>query len=459
MPLGAWIPQIRAGAQQAGEAFVVCNDYRRGDFKPYIFRTTNYGASWERLADEKKITGYALCMIQDPVVPQLLFVGTEQGLWISLDNGKTFAQWKNGYPSVSTYDLAIQEREADLCIATFGRAIYILDDIRPLRHLARKGGAKPARRLTVFEPPVAYQANERNAEGYDYSSWGLFEGENRPRGAALSYFIQKAADSTKRAGKPTADSAKKAGDSVYVYIYSEQRRLIRTLRYKADSGLQRVYWGFDMKGVRMPGSVKPKPGEEERRGRAVFPGNFTLLFSYAGETDSVTLVVKPDPVLQPSRTVYDAQTTALERIQKSVARLVAVTDRLTEAEETIARVESAIKHLETPEADTLRKQGKAMTDSIKQLRNFVMGKTQEKQGYGTPYQLTANRKVMEIRRNILGNEKIPDEQEYRQIEAAETLTAAAVEKVNRYFDQRWSRYQQLVESMNFSLFKTMGPIE
>ncbi len=459
MPAGAWIPQIRAGVHQAGEAFVVCNDYRRGDFKPYIFRTTNFGATWERLVDEKKVNGYALCMIQDPVVPQLLFVGTEQGLWISLDNGKTFAQWKNGYPSVSTYDLAIQEREADLCIATFGRAIYILDDIRPLRQLARKGGAQPARRITVFEPPVAYQANDRNAEGYDYSSWGLYEGENRPRGASFSYFIQPAADSVKAVGKQKADSVKKTGDSVYVYIYNDQRSLLRTLRYKADSGLQRKYWGFEMKGFRMPGSVKPKPGDEERGGRQVFPGSFRMIFSYAGETDSVMLVVKPDPVLQPSRAVYDAQTAALDRIYKSVNRLVAITDRLTEAEETINRVEAAVKHLETPEADSLRKQGKAMADSIKQLRHFVMGKPQEKQGYGTPYQLTANRKLMEIRRVVTGMEKIPDEQEFRQIEAAEKLTDAAVEKVNRYFDQDWSRYRKMVESVNFSLFKPMGLIE
>jgi len=459
MPAGAWIPQIRASVHNAGEAFVVCNDYRRGNFKPYIFRTNNYGATWERLVDEKKVNGYALCMIQDPVVPQLIFVGTEHGLWVSLDNGKNFSQWKNGYPSVSTYDLTIQEREADLCIATFGRAIYILDDIRPLRHLARAGGSPPTRRLTVFEPPAAIQAYDRNPDGYDYSSWGLFEGENRSRGASFSYLLQPKSATSITNDSAKKDSMNKLTDSVYIGIYNDQHQLIRTLRYKADSGLQRKQWGFEMKGLRIPGSTKPKPGGEEPGGRLVFPGYYTLVLNYAGETDSIKLLVKPDPLLQPSRAVYDAKTVALEKLHKSIDRVVAITDRLTEAEETISRVEVSLKHLETAEADSLRKQGKVMSDSLKQLRHYVMGKPQEKQGYGSPYQLTVNGQLMSTRRQILGKEKKPDEEEYNQIAMGELLTEQAVERVNRFFEKDWSHYRKQVDSMDFSLFKTMGPIE
>jgi photosystem II stability/assembly factor-like uncharacterized protein len=131
LPADCWVPQIKASAHNAGEAFVVANDYRRGDMKPYIFRTTDYGKTWTRLVDENKVKGYALCVQQDVVEPNLIFVGTENGLWISFDNGNSFEQFKNGYPSVSTYDFAIQEREADLVIATFGRALWVLDDIRP----------------------------------------------------------------------------------------------------------------------------------------------------------------------------------------------------------------------------------------------------------------------------------------------------------------------------------------
>ncbi|MDP3667875.1 MAG: hypothetical protein Q8R50_14420, partial [Sediminibacterium sp.] len=234
MPLGAWIPQIRASRYQAGEAFVIANDYRRGDLKPYIFRTTDFGKTWARVVDEKKVTGYALCLIQDPEEPNLIFVGTEQGLWISLDNGNNFQQFKNGYPSVSTYDLAIQEREADLVIATFGRALWILDDIRPLRKIAAGKGQVFTKKITAFEAPQAYQANIKNPSGIEYSIWGSYEGENRRTGAAISFFInQTGADTGKN----------KLADTASVKIYDAGDVLVRTLRTKADSGFNRFYWG------------------------------------------------------------------------------------------------------------------------------------------------------------------------------------------------------------------------
>ena len=187
MPVGAWIPQVRASRHIPGEVFIVVNDYRRGDFKPYIFRTADYGKTWNNIVDEKKVRGYALCVIQDPVESNLIFAGTEHGLWVSLDNGKTFEQWTNGYPSVSTYDLAIQERESDLAIATFGRALWILDDIRPLRKIAvTKSLTKP---VNIFPPPDAYQAQYVAAPGYDWSTLGLWDAENRRRGAGVSYFV------------------------------------------------------------------------------------------------------------------------------------------------------------------------------------------------------------------------------------------------------------------------------
>jgi photosystem II stability/assembly factor-like uncharacterized protein len=135
LPQFCWIQQVKTNKFNAGEAVIVANQYRLGDMAPYIFRTLDYGKTWTRLVDDKKVKGYALCYLQDPTEPNLLFVGTEQGLWVSLDGGNSFQQFKNGYPSVSTYDLAIQEREADLAIATFGRSCIHIDDIRRIREL------------------------------------------------------------------------------------------------------------------------------------------------------------------------------------------------------------------------------------------------------------------------------------------------------------------------------------
>ncbi len=450
MPDGAWIPQIKAGRHNAAEAFIVCNDYRRGDFKPYIFRTRNYGQTWERMLDETKVKGYALCMIQDPVEPNLIFAGTEQGLWVSFDNGISFQQWKNNYPSVSTYDLAIQEREADLCIATFGRAIYIIDDIKPLRKIAAGFGNGFSNKLTVFEAPAAYQTRFRPAPGYEWSTWGLYEGQNRNRGAAYSFFVKT---------KEKADSSKGKMDSAIVKIYSSANELIRTMKIKVDTGFNRNYWGFEMKGTRQPGSPKPKPGSPEPTGSAVYPDLYKLVMNIGVVTDSTMIFVNADPNVPNDKEIYNAKMAMLKRIEKSTARLVEITDRLTDAEETITKIESQLKNIEGKDADSLRKTGKIMTDSIKNIRNFIFGKPQEKQGYGSPFQLTANGKLGDARNEVSGKTKIPDTQETRLTEEAESLVNEVVQKTNAFFIGPWQQYKKQADGTPVKLFNEYKEID
>jgi photosystem II stability/assembly factor-like uncharacterized protein len=446
MPLGAWIPQIRASQHNAGEAFVVANDYRRGDFKPYIFRTTDYGKTWTRLVDEKKVTGYALCMIQDPAEPNLIFAGTEQGLWMSFDNGATWQQFKNGYPSVSTYDLTIQEREADLVIATFGRALWVMDDIRPLRKLASVANKTFNKKITVFDVPSAYQASYKNAPGYEWSTWGLYEGQNRNRGAMISFFVMP---------PDSKDTSKKAkSDSATAKFYNEKIELIRTIKVKADSGFNRMFWGFETKGIRQPGSAKPRPGAAEPGGgMQVFPGKYKVVLNMGNDADSGFVTVLPDPRFPVSREIYDAKKTMIERINKNSMQLTETMDKLTDAEETIKKIEAQLKDVEGKEADSLRKTSKAMADSIKNIRHFISGKPQEKQGYGTPYQVTVTGKLFESRNAVLSKNKMPDAQENMIIEQAEGLVNEAIQKINNFLTGKWKDYRKQVEANPVKLFK------
>ena len=446
MPEGSWIPQIRASRYLEGEAMIVCNDYRRGDFKPYIFRTTNFGQSWEQILDGTNVQGYALCVLQDPVEPNLIFVGTEKGLWVSFDKGVSFEQWKNGYPSVSTYDLAIQEREADLCIATFGRAIYVMDDIRPLRKFASNGGVTPKKKLVVFEAPAAYEVQFKNKPGYDYSTWGLYDGKNRSPGASYSFYIQPSAK------KDTAKSAKT--DTVSVKIYNPQNELIRTIKVKADTGFNRNYWGFEMKGARGPGSPKPTATSAEPQGDlSVYPGTYKMVISLGKEMDSTMIVVKSAPGQTITKQVYDSKVLALNRIEKSTSKVVEIADRLTEADEMIAKVEAQLKNVEGAEADSLLKFGKAMTDSVKKIRNFIFGTPHEKQGYGAPFEITVNARLYEAKAEVLAKNKVPDAQEFTLIEMAEQVVMEAVQKANSFFNSKWKQYRQQADNTPIKIFK------
>ncbi|HEY8690825.1 MAG TPA: hypothetical protein VIM07_16430 [Chitinophagaceae bacterium] len=505
LPVGAWIPQIRASQYNAAEAFVVANDYRRGDFKPYIFRTKDFGKTWTRILDGKNIKGYALCVLQDPAESNLIFAGTEHGLWISFDNGNSFEQFKNDYPSVSTYDLAIQEREADLAIATFGRSLYILDDIHPLRKMAALKGQLPSKQLIAFDVPAAYMVNYKIAAGYNSSPWGMYEGKNRGRGAAYSFFVKPSlkTDSNSAPKKPAiiVDTTQKKmprqgedmanmqvdssrariglraqGDTATVRIYNENNELIRTLRVKADTGFNRAYWGFEMKGVKRiidPTQVRPEGagagggrfgrfgggGGAEPPGQPVYPGTYKLVISFKSISDSTMIVVKGDPNVPVSREMYDARMKIIKRLEKSTARLSSVVDQLNDAEETIKKVDATLTGLDARQTGSLKRLNTAMTDSIKNIRNYIFGKKQEKQGYGTPYQVTVYGRLQDANQAVTGKNKIPDAQEIRLAEEAEFLVSDVVKRTNNFFATKWKDYQIAVETSQIKLFKEVKPVE
>ena len=449
MPVGAWVPQIRASRYNGGEAFVVANDYRRGNFQPYIFRTTDYGKTWTRMIDDKKVRGYALTVIQDPVEPNLIFVGTEHGLWISFDNGTSFQQWKAGYPSVSTYDFAIQEREADLAIATFGRTLWILDDIRPLRKVAANGGKAFGKKITAFASPDAYQATTRSAPGYEWSTWGLWDAANRPRGAAVSYYIA--------ATKDTAKGAKM--DSLQVKIYNDKNENIRNLKWKADTGFNRQWWGMEEKGFRNPGAPKPRPGAPEPGGLQVSPGTYKVVLVMGKESDSTMVTIKDDPRLNKTAEAKAAQRKMLTRLRNSTDKLTAAIDRLSEWEEVLGKQAAQLKGIEGKDADSLRKATTRMQDSIKVLREFISGKTTDRQGLSRPEQVTVLNTIQQAQQYIMGKSIAPGAQEDALVKNAEQLINQTVEKVNDFTEKKWKDYRKLAESTKVSLFKDYGPIQ
>lgn len=447
MPLGAWIPQVQASRYNAAEAFVVANDYRRGDFKPYIFRTTDFGKTWTKLVDEKKVIGYALCVLQDPTEPNLIFAGTEQGLWVSLDNGATFQQWKNGYPSVSTYDMTIQEREADLVIATFGRALWVLDDIRPLRKLASEKGAfsKP---FTVFGSRKVVQAQFKNAPGYEWSTWGIWDAENRSDGAPISYFI--------KASKDTSAKAKK--DSVGVKIFNDKNEVIRNLKWAADSGFNRRTWGMEQKGFKQPGmgggrrGGGGRSGDAEPGGQQALPGTYKVVLTYKGNSDSTMVTLLDDPRLGNRNNVKLAQQELRLELKKSGDQLISALEILTEADEASKKMETFIKDIKGNDADSLKKTTKKIQDEVKKLREYINGKTQTKQGYGQVPQVTVMGEFQQANSSIASKPIVPGTQEKALVARAAGLVEEAVKKINAFRDGMFKDYKEQVSKTKLDPF-------
>ena len=445
MPVGGWIPQIQASRHLAGEAFVVCNDYRRGDMKPYIFRTSDYGKTWTRIVDEKKVTGYALCVLQDPAEPNLIFAGSEQGLWVSLDNGTTFEQWKHGFPPVSTFDMVIQEREADLVIATFGRSLWVLDDIRPLRaHASAKG--KITKSFMLYPSPTAVQAQFTNPEGYEWSTWGLWEAQNRSREATISWFSD--------ADTSAAERKKKGVDSIRIRIMDAQGRHVRELKMPSRSGFNRQYWGMEGKGTRMPGSPKPKPGAPEPGGQPVMPGKYAIVASLGEANDTTWITIADDPRLGDRTAVRLAQQALRDQLMQLAQPLTDAMDRLSEAEEAVGRIETAYKDDKGAMADSIRRSTKAVQDSIKGIREFISGKRSTAQGYGQVPRVTVMSQFQQALQAIGARPLEPGIPEKSLVEQAGRQMSVAVSRIDAWLKGSWGVYQELVKAHQPDLFRS-----
>ena len=201
LPDNAWIGQIQPSEYDAAEAFVTIDNHRMHDWTPYVYHTKNFGRSWTRIVDETKMRGATLSFVQDRIEPKLMFTGTEFGLWVSIDAGDNWTQWTNGYGTIPTQDMVIHPRENDLVIATFGRSFWVLDDIRPLRAMATIGQESlKDKEVYAFATPDAYKAFQGESIGYRANLVGdaIYEGENRPMGAMISYYFKGNEDKNAR---------------------------------------------------------------------------------------------------------------------------------------------------------------------------------------------------------------------------------------------------------------------
>jgi hypothetical protein len=353
-----------------------------------------------------------------------------------------------------------------------------LDDIRPLRKLAASNGTI-AKNVTLFPAPDAYQVQYRAAPGYEWSTFGLWDAANRSRGAAVSFFVNKLAvrkdtarktDSAATAPAPRVPGmggrnsqagqtdTRAGGDSAMVKIYNDKDELIRTTKWKVDSGFNRAYWGMEEKGFRQPGSPKPRPGAPEPGGFQVLPGTYKLVLTYNRESDSTYVTVKDDPRLGNRNAVKIAQRAMFDRLKKSADKLTQGMDRLIESEEVLTKMTTQLKDLEGKDADSLRRTTKAMQDSIKAIREFINGKPSDKQGINRDPGQTVMRTIQLATQYIASKSLAPGPQEETLVQNAEMVINQAVQRINTFYNTKWKEYRLQVEGTKLNLFKDYNPL-
>ena len=387
VPADTWIPEIRPSKFDPAGAFVVFDNHRRSDFKAYVYRTDDWGKTWKALSTEGT-RGYALNIEQDPVNKDLLFLGTEFGLWFSRDAGRSWTRWTQGLPTVSVMDMVIHPRDQDLVLGTHGRALYVIDDIRPLRDLSDEVAAKP---LHLF--PIADTQQHSRGPGAGGFALGAteFRGESRRYGALLNVWLSdktlphpkeekererkereraekreaEAKEAAKPKGKqavpgeerpapakervaareekePQAEEEKKEEEKekpkeIEVLVADSQGRHVRRFTAPARQGLNRVVWNLRRDGYKQfPFPPEFGGGDPNPDGPELLAGTYQVTVRFGDHEAKGTVNVLPDP-----RRTTSAE--ALRQREEALLRTGTLQDSLVTALEKIHRTRADVQ--------------------------------------------------------------------------------------------------------------------
>lgn len=459
IPSGSWVAQVKASTFNAGEAVAVINNYRRDDWGTYVMHTTDYGKKWTNIAKDKGMEGYALSFVQDPVEPNLMFVGTELGLYVSIDGGKAWTKWTNGYPTVSTYDMVIHPREHDLVIGTFGRAFWVLDDIRPLRDLAKNGADELEKAIRVYAAPDAYQAEWRQARGMRFSADGVFSGDNRPGGARLTYSVNS--EMLKKDGDEKGKSSDKM-EKVTVEVFDMSGEKIRTFeRTPEHDGINRTSWGMDRAGIRGASRRKARPNAPEPSGGDVLPGTYKVKFTYGEFSDSTTVKVMSDPRIEVTMAALRKTAELRDQVAQLSATLGKATDQLIDANEIVETHETLAKAdtRDKKELKEINEANKEIKKKIEDLMNMVFGTPDDRQGITRNPEPTTMQAIFAPFRYLGSDYDGPGTTEANLLRLAEEEVDKAITKINAFFTEDWPAYQQKMEAANFNPFKEFKTVD
>ncbi|MCO4806636.1 MAG: glycosyl hydrolase [Flavobacteriales bacterium] len=296
IPANTYVMDIRGDVKDAGTVYAVFNNHKQGDFKPYILKSTNKGAAWTSITGDLPEKGAIYTLRQDPVDPNLIFVGTEYGVFFTLDGGKKWVQIKGGLPTIAVRDMEIQERESDLVLATFGRGFYVLDNFAPLRNMADTTG-KDAHILPIKDALIFNQTNPMGTRGKGSQGEAFFTADNPPIGAVINFYLADNIETLTEARRKAEKKIRKdGGDVVYPpmddlreedleqkpYLLFEIKdakgNVVSRYTDKGKKGLNKSVWNYRMEPTSPVQLKERKPGRygSPDWGALVLPGTYSV---------------------------------------------------------------------------------------------------------------------------------------------------------------------------------------
>jgi|CXWL01.1.fsa_nt_gi photosystem II stability/assembly factor-like uncharacterized protein len=342
LPKNTWVSSVTASPHDAQTAFATFDGHTTGDLEPHVYRTTDLGKTWTSLASAG-LEGYAHIVRQDPVNPALLYLGTEFGLWMSVDGGTSWARFEGNFPKmVAVRDLAIHT-QGDLVVATHGRGIYILDDLAPLRGLTASTLEQEVAILPTRPAELTIPAGVQNFGGAEQ-----FAAPNPPEAVQIAYYLKK----------------RHVFGDLKIEVYGDDGKLITSIPGTKRKGLNRVEWAMRLPPPKLPPATNLVGAFQ---GPRVLEGSYKIKLIKGKESLEGTVRVVNDP--RSKHSAQDRrlqQTTALD-LYKKLERLTYLVDAATDA-----RDQARERVAKMGERDKLRKAAEVWATELENLRTSLV---------------------------------------------------------------------------------------
>jgi photosystem II stability/assembly factor-like uncharacterized protein len=357
MPAFGTASLIEPSPFDAGTAYLVVDNHRQDDMRPYLWRTTDYGQTWTSLTGSVANDVYLHAVREDPKKRGVLYLGTERGVMFSADGGQTWRSLQLNLPTVAVHDLVVKDN--DLVVGTHGRSIWIFDDLTPIREWSPRIASTAAH---IFQPvdTIAWRYSggprDKNA------------GENPPRGANISYWLKN---------KPKGD--------ITIEILDAHGRVVRTLsskvreltgrhedeeepkaELKVDPGIQRAVWDFEWQGARLIKNARIDNGNPSE-GPVVAPGVYEARLTVDGQQETAKFAVKIDPRVKIPQTELETEQAFGLQVRDAITRLVDGVNRLRSVRDQLAARADVLQS--DPRAATLVKDCRALVDKLTALES------------------------------------------------------------------------------------------
>lgn len=402
VPDTTYVNEIIASAHDENVVYVAFNNHKRGDFKPYLLKSTNQGKKWSSVASNLPEGGAVYAIAEDPKAAGLLFVGTEYSCFATVDGGKYWRKLSSGLPTVAVRDINIQERENDLVLATFGRGFYIMDDYSALRELSKEVLEKEAHLFSVrdafqylpYSPIAASNTiSWLGPKGFQGETYYL--GDNPEFGAAFTYFLKEGYKSLEEIREEEEGERREEGEDVFYPTYDQlsaeadqksafliftvrdaNGEVVDEVRSSPRKGINRVNWDLKYPDIDNVNRRKDDPTSNLSSGIMVLPGNYTV--ELAKSVDG-TITELAGPVSfrvkdLKNRTLPATDPAAMLAYHRELTNLSknsnAVRNTYRELDERLTYYRAALRLVDRPE---LNKQVEALADKLKTIRTQLYG--------------------------------------------------------------------------------------